>query len=220
MLLEAVGALLPIGLATALSPFPVVAVILILAGTRPRSSGPAFVAGWVVGIAALTMLVVAIAPGGSGDPARWVSVLRMVGGLALIGLALRKWRTRPRPGDEPVMPSWMASVDSAGPGRALQLGLLVSAANPKIIAFSLAAGSIVGQYVDDGGTALAAVAVYVALASLPIAGAVVVGLAGGRRAMGPLLALRDFMIANNNVIVMVIFLLIGAKLIGDGLGGL
>ena len=47
MLLAAIGASLPAALAIALSPFPLVGIVLILAGRRGRRNGPVFAsAGW------------------------------------------------------------------------------------------------------------------------------------------------------------------------------
>jgi Sap, sulfolipid-1-addressing protein len=47
MLGEAIGDLLPSAVGVALSPIPIVAVILMLGTPRARSNGPAFAAGWV-----------------------------------------------------------------------------------------------------------------------------------------------------------------------------
>ncbi|MFF5923419.1 hypothetical protein ACFY8C_34655 [Streptomyces flavochromogenes] len=51
MLIEAIGAVLPAALAVGLSPFPVVGVVLLLAGRHGRRNGPLFAAGWVAGLA-------------------------------------------------------------------------------------------------------------------------------------------------------------------------
>ena len=43
----ALGSLLPSAVAIALSPIPIVAIVLVLGSPRARTSGPAFVLGWV-----------------------------------------------------------------------------------------------------------------------------------------------------------------------------
>ena len=50
---DAFGASLPLAISIAVSPFPIVAMVLILGTPRAPRSGPAFVTGWVVGIFAL-----------------------------------------------------------------------------------------------------------------------------------------------------------------------
>ena len=67
MLSEAVGDLLISAAAVALSPIPVVAVVVILGTSRARSTGLGFAVGWVVGLSAVGVIVV-VALGDSDDP--------------------------------------------------------------------------------------------------------------------------------------------------------
>ena len=46
--------LIPLGLVIALSPITVIPAVLVLHAPRPRPTGLAFLAGWVLGLAALT----------------------------------------------------------------------------------------------------------------------------------------------------------------------
>jgi hypothetical protein len=50
-----------------LIPIPIIAVILLLGTPKARSNGPAFALGWVVGLAAVSVVVLIIARGAS-DP--------------------------------------------------------------------------------------------------------------------------------------------------------
>ena len=50
MLRQAIGDLLPVAFAVALSPIPVVAVVLVLDAAEVRALGPAFAVGWVAGL--------------------------------------------------------------------------------------------------------------------------------------------------------------------------
>ena len=114
----------------------------------------------------------------------------------------------------------MATIDSATPARASLLGAALSGANPKNLALTLtAAASIAEADLGAVGTAIA-VAVFTALGSITVAGSVLFYLLAGDRAARPLAAVKQFMSANNAVIMMVVLLLLGAKLLGDGLGGL
>ena len=63
-------------------------------------------------------------------------------------------------------------------------------------------------------------AVFVVIGSLTVAGPVVFFLVAPRRAAGPLSSIKDFMAAHNAVIMMVVLLVLGAKLIGNGIAGL
>ncbi len=55
-MLEAIGAILPFGVGVALSPVPIIAVILMLMSARARVNGPMFIVGWLVGLAVGTAI--------------------------------------------------------------------------------------------------------------------------------------------------------------------
>ena len=60
----------------------------------------------------------------------------------------------------------------------------------------------------------------VVLASLTVAGPVLFYVFASSRAAGPLASIKDFMSEHNAVIMMVVLLVLGAKLIGNGIAGL
>ena len=73
---EAIGELLPAAVGVAISPLPIVAVVLMLVAARGRSTGPAFLAGWLFGVAGAGAVVLLVASGADasdqGEPAGWV----------------------------------------------------------------------------------------------------------------------------------------------------
>jgi hypothetical protein len=72
----------------------------------------------------------------------------------------------------------------------------------------------------SGGGSAVAIGVFVVLGSLTVAGPVVYFMVAGERAAAPLASIKQFMAAHNAVIVMVVFLVLGAKLLGNGIAGL
>jgi threonine/homoserine/homoserine lactone efflux protein len=223
VLSQVIGQLLPIAAAVALSPIPVVAVILVLDSPRGRVNGPAFAAGWLVGLTAVSVVVVVVAVGAS-DPdstaATGVEWGRATLGVLLLVMAARQWQKRPAPGEEATMPPWMASLADLRPQRAALLGLAVSAANPKNLMLTAAAAATIAQAGLSTADEAIAVASFVALGSVTVVGAVLVHQLGGRRAEAPLAAVRGFMADNNATIMMVVLLVLGLKVLGDALGGL
>ncbi len=221
MLGQAIGDLLPSALAVALSPIPIVAVVLVLGAPRARTAGPAFATGWVLGLLAVSVAVlVLVAPGADADTDDpGISWLKVAIGVLFLVMATRQWRKRPRDGAEPDAPAWMATVDRATAGRAALLGLALSAANPKNFALTLAAAASIAEAGLESADEALAVAAFVVVGSLSVAGAVLFYLVAGDRATRPLAALKQFMSANNATIMMVVLLLLGVKLLGDGLGG-
>jgi Sap, sulfolipid-1-addressing protein len=54
---QAIGQSLPIAVGIALSPLPIVAVVLMLVTERGRVNGPAFIVGWWAGLAIVGAIV-------------------------------------------------------------------------------------------------------------------------------------------------------------------
>jgi threonine/homoserine/homoserine lactone efflux protein len=220
---QAIGQLLPIAAAVALSPIPIVAVILVLTSAKGRVNGTAFALGWIVGLSAVSIVVVAVTGGASdADSAtatgvEWGKVLL---GLLLVSMAHRQWRKRPKAGEAAEMPAWMASLADLTAPKAVGLGLLVSAANPKNLILTAAAAATIAQAGLDAADETVAVVVIVVLSSVVVVGVVVASLIAGPRADAPLASLREFMARNSATIMMVVLLLLGLKVLGEGLGGL
>jgi len=220
---EAIGQVLPLAIGVAISPVPIIAVILMLVTPRARANGPAFVVGWVVGLAIVGAVVLAIAhPADATDdegPATWVSVLKLVLGLALVLVALREWRGRPHEGEEAALPKWMGALDGFGPGKALGAGAVLSGLNPKNLLLSVGAAAAIAGAGVSTGEEIGAYAVFAVIATLGVAAPVVLYFALGERSSRMLDDLKGWMGRNNAVIVAVLCLVIGAKLIGDAIGG-
>ncbi len=218
----AVGDLLPIAAAVALSPIPIIAIVLVLATPAARTSGPAFAAGWVAGLTTVSVIVVVVA-GGARDPdsgaAETVNWLKVGIGLLFLVMAVQQWRKRPKAGGSPEMPKWMATIDSATPGRAFVLGIALSGANPKNLALTVAAAASIAQAGLDGRDTTIAIAIFVGLGSVTVAGSVIFYLIDSTRAARPLAATKDFMTRYNAIIMMAVLMVLGAKLLIDGLGG-
>ena len=143
--MDVVAGILAPALGVALNPFPIIAVILVLASERARTGGLALLGGWSGGISVVVaVLVVAANLGGLGpneeSSPRWLSWLKLVVGLLLLVLAVRKWMGRPR-GDEPALPGWLASIPERSPQQLVRLGALLGGANPKNLMFSLIASA-------------------------------------------------------------------------------
>lgn len=223
MLLQAIGGFLPAAIGIAISPIPVIAVILMLGTPKARTNGPAFALGWVIGVLAVTLAIVVLA-GGADDPDSATSTGigwgQVAVGVLFFVLAGKQWRKRPRGGETAEMPAWMSAVDSFAAPKSFSLGIVLSAANPKNLALTAAGAASIAQAGLSGGELAVAVTVFVAIASITVVGSVAFYVLATDRAKGPLGSLEEFMARNSNVIMTILFLVLGAKILGDGLGGL
>jgi threonine/homoserine/homoserine lactone efflux protein len=221
---EAIGQTLPIAVGIAISPLPIVAVVLMLAGPRGRVNGPAFVLAWIAGLAAVGVIVIAAmgdeAQAGADGPRGWVSWLELALGVVLLGVAAREWRGRPR-GDAPApLPRWLRALDAAGPGRAAAAGVALSALNPKNLVLAVAGATAIAQAGVPAGQEVGALAVFVVIGAIGVAAPVVLDLLLADRSRRALDAMRDHLARGNATIMAILALVIAAKLIGDAVSGL
>jgi threonine/homoserine/homoserine lactone efflux protein len=118
---KAIGDILPLALAVAISPIPIIAIVLTLGTPRARSNGIAFAVGWLAGLTIVGTLMLVVSSGNStqssGAPATWTSVLKLVFGALFLALAVRAWLGRPKPGEDAEMPKWMRAIDTFAPAR-------------------------------------------------------------------------------------------------------
>jgi threonine/homoserine/homoserine lactone efflux protein len=220
---EAIGQVLSFGVGVALSPIPIIGVVLMLGTRRARSNGPAFILGWTLGLAVAGTIVLLVSSGADaseeGEPADWVNVLKLVLGLLLLLVALRQWRGRPRAGQEAEMPKWMRTIDAFKPGKAAGFGVLLSALNPKNLLLVVGAAAAIAQTGASAGGQAVALAVFVLIGTLGTGTPVALYFALGERSKRILDDLKGWMSQNNAAIMAVLCLIIGAKLIGDGISG-
>ena len=221
---EAIGESLPLAVGVALSPVPIIAVILMLVTPRARVNGPAFVVGWLLGLAAVGTIVLLVAgpsdASEDGQPATWVSWLKLLLGLLLALVAARQWRSRPRKGEEAPTPKWMGAIDGFTARKSLVAGAALAGVNPKNLLLAVAAAVAIAQTGIPGGEQALAYAVFALVGAVGVAVPVAVYFTLGDRS-GPILdRLKAWMGAHNAVIMSVLCLVIGAKLVGDAIAGL
>lgn len=221
---EAIGQILSYGVAVALSAFPIIGVVLMLATPRARTNGPALLLGWSLGLALVGTIVLLVSggvgPSDQGQPADWVSALDLTLGVLLLWVAVKEWRGRPRDGKEVPLPKWMRTVDSFTPVKALALGTAMSAVNPKNLLLSIAAASAIARTDTSAGAQAVALAVYVVLGALGPGTPVVLYFALRERSKRILDDLKLWMEQHNTAIMAVICLLFAAKLVGNAISDL
>ncbi len=220
---QAIGDVLPAAIGVAISPVPIIAIILMLGTPKARSNGPAFAAGWVIGLVLVSVIVLLLASDtddADSGASTAAGVVKLLFGLLFLFLALKQWRGRPRPGQQAAMPTWMAAIDRFTAGKSFGLGALLSSVNPKNLGLTLAAAASIARAGLSGGETVVSVAVFVVIGSITVAGPVLYYLLAGDRAASALGEIKEFMSEHNAVIMMILFLVLGAKLVGDGIATL
>ncbi|MFD0684364.1 GAP family protein [Actinomadura fibrosa] len=221
---EVVGGLLPLAVGLALSPVPIVAVVLMLAARRGRDTGLAFLGGWIAGIVVATVLLLLIADaigmtGVTGEPKTSVSWIKLLLGVLLLTLAAKQWTARPGSIASAELPGWTRDIDGVPPARAATLGLMSSAASPKNLILCVATAITISEGELSIGGQIVSVIVFTVIAACSVAAPVIAHLADARTHT-PLRAVRAWLEANSAPVTFAALLLLGALLLGRGLSGL
>jgi hypothetical protein len=218
---QGIGEVLTFATGVAISPVPIIAVILMLFSARARVNGPLFLLGWVLALTVVSTVAYVVSDEGnaatSSSASDTISWGKIVLGVLFLLLAGRQWRSRPAPGTEPEMPKWMAGVDAFTPGKALGLALLLAGVNPKNLILTIGAGTGVAQLGISTTDAVVSIVVFVVIASATIAGPVVYYLVGGENAKARLDSMKGWLGAHNAAVMTVLFLVFGVDLIAKGI---
>lgn len=211
--------LLPVAIAIALSPFPIVPVILLLLTGRARANGGSFLAGWFGGLVGVVGIftVAARAIELWDEVPTWASWTRIVLGVVLVTLGVRKWASG---GSRKEAPAWMQSIGGYTPARAARLGTLLAVANPKVLLLALAGGVAIGSAELGTTRAAAAVVAFALVGVSTVAAPVVLHLVLGERIVRPLGAAQRWLVANNDTVMSVVVIAIGVMLVLKGMGEL
>ncbi|MFE6737098.1 GAP family protein [Streptomyces tubercidicus] len=217
----ALGDVLGFAAAVAVSPLPIIAIVLILATPRGRLNGVLFTVGWILGLAVLGAAMLAIAsPAGASarsHPATWVGALKLALGLFLVLFGARQWHRRPKDPSQAQLPKWMNALDRLTPVKVFALGLALAALNAKNAPLTIAAGAAIGSAGLPVGQQIAWLAIFVLIATLGLLVPLVVFLLGGERAKTTLGSWKDWAAQHNVAVMAALFFVLGLKLLGDGI---
>ena len=218
---QGISEILTFAVGVAISPVPIIAVILMLFSQRARINGPAFLIGWVLALGAVSAVVYALSDTGDASTSNTTSDAISWGKVALgvlfLLLAVRTWRQRPGPSDQAAMPKWMNGIDTLTAGKALGLGLLLAGINPKNLILTAGAAAGLAQLGLSTSDAVVSLIVFVVIGSLTIAGPVIYYLIGGEHAKEQLDTVKAWLGAHNAAVMTVLLLVFGANLIAKGI---
>jgi threonine/homoserine/homoserine lactone efflux protein len=216
--LPALGTLLPLAVVVAISPFSIVpAVLLVLHTARPKSTGLAFAAGWLAGLAAIAVVFVEVPhlfDGLDRPMPGWANWARIVFGVALLVIGVWRWMTRAKAAPASKL---LTSIRKVSPGGAGVLGLGLTVMNPKVLLVSAAAGLAIGTADLSAVATWSSVACYAAVAGssviLPVMGYVI----AAERADARLERAKNWIERHQAALTAVVLFLVGSLLLFTGL---
>lgn len=219
-------------LGVAISPTPVILVILMLFGTRGRVNALGFLIGWIVGLFLLGAIIFALVTAGVFILNRNMGIVRpivlVLAGAGLLYLAYLEWAKPVDPSPDLEGPKWLATADrllarSSGhltPLRAFVLAIVMSAISPKNITLMLAAMLALTQANLSPQGVVILFLLFVSISSLTIGVPVGYALIKGDRAEEALKEWKQRIIANSPRAFAILIAIIGIVILVNGLSGI
>ncbi len=212
--------LIPLALVVALSPLSIIPAILVLHTPRPKPTGLAFLAGWVLGLAVLTGVFLELShlAGGVGTkPPSWASWLRIVIGAALIVFGAYRYATRKK---SEHMPGWITRMSTLTPAKAGLTAVVLTAVNVKVLFICAAAGLAIGSAGITTPEVWAAEAWFVAISASTVALPILGYAVSGKRLDPTLGRLKAWMERQHATLVAAILVVIGLLVLYKGIHAL
>jgi len=203
--------LVPLALIFALSPLSLIPVLVTLRSARPRPTGLAFLAGWLLSITALTGLCAELAGRvhliGTPTGQAWV---RLGIGVVLLALGGYRWFRR---GYRAAEPEWVHRLSSltAAPGM-ITAGVLLLA-SPVALFLCAAAGAMIGTASPVEQKIWVNALCFAAVAGISVAVPVLLSLVTGGPPAGSFARLRAWVLQRHHLVAAALPVLVGVVLV-------
>jgi hypothetical protein len=212
------GQLIPLALVVAMSPLTIVpAIVLVLQSDRARSTGLAFMFGWLIGLAATTAVFVQLPRllDGLNRPApTWAAWVRLAVGIALIAFGGWRWLTRHQVTSQPAWLNRLSRLTPVGAG-AVAVGLIL--VNPKVLLMNAAAGLVIGTASPGTPGVWVAVVYYTAIAGSSVLIPILAYAIAGERVDHQLERLKQWMERQHAVLTAGFLIVVGLLLVYTGI---
>ena len=210
--------LLALGLLTSVTPWGIVAVIVLLsAKSRPRGA-IAFVAGWVASILLTGGLIIGTYSGTRSKPGSSAGNamlgIQFALGVLLLALAARRWSRRAATDASTTEPKWLGALDKMRPIVAFGLGMFWV----NLVLVVAAAIAVADAELSHTDAALAYL-LYALLATLGVAAILAVYYVNRARAEARLAGMRSWLTEHNAAVVSAMLAAVGLVFIVRGLIG-
>lgn len=214
----ALGQLIPLALVVALSPLTIIpAIVLVLQSERARTTGLAFLSGWLLGLATTTAVFVQLPRllDGLNRPApTWAAWVRIAVGIALVVFGIWRWMTRHRATKQP---AWLNRLSRMTPVGAAAVGFGLIMVNPKVLVMNAAAGLVIGTAGLGVPGAWLAVAYYTVIAGSSVLVPILAYAIAGQRVDHQLERMKQWMERQHAVLMAGFLAVVGLLLVYTGI---
>lgn len=224
-MIEVLIEIIPYAVGIAISPVPIITVILSLFSTRARWNGPAFLLGWALGILVVCIPVLMFTDSAKvatvADPSKLASVIRVILGSMLFVASIRRWMKRPGSPEEIKVPKWLMMIEVISPFKVLLVGFFFAVlTNPKNFALTVAGSLPIANSLLPVPMKSVLVTAFILVSSLGIATPVSLYFIAGESAKRILNSWKTWLVANNSAVMAIMFLIFGMIIFSEGIRGL
>ncbi|MFT3898778.1 MAG: GAP family protein [Gordonia sp. (in: high G+C Gram-positive bacteria)] len=209
-----IGEVLPLGVAVAIAPVPIIGAILFLLSKNPRLAGPMYLLGWTVGILGLVVPAALLSSRLPHDqqangPGLVSKLMPLAMGLIFAFFAFQSWRSVKMAGAETKEPKWMTAITQMSPGKALLVGFAVGFLNIKGGILDIRAGFTVAGH--PGSVQASAIAVFTLIGISTVAIPVITYLIVGHRLDDTLESMHRWLAKHGTACVATLMTLLAAQ---------
>lgn len=217
-----VGQKLPDAIGIALSAMPIAGLLLMLTAAQAgRAKALAYALGWMFALSGAVTLTTlagqAVTEALGGSAVIWIGSLEILLGVIQLYLGFITIRRRPKNPSEVEEPRWMKAVDRISVSSAFLFGALMIVTNGKNLTLSIAAGASFVRAKLSYWQLAATIAVFTLIGSITILGPVLLTLLAPKRSASFFIVAREWLIANNAIILALVFWIVGAIILVSGL---
>lgn len=219
-MLDVVGSLLPFALIIAFGPIPIIVIASMFQTASPSRTSTTFTIGWLLGIIMLTiistMLSSQVPESDPEHPLRWMGLVQILIGAAMIAFAVKKIYSGIGSSDEAVVPGFLSSLTDTTPRRGILVGLIASVAFPKHVLLIVPVGTLIAKHGLDTVQLILVVGMFVLISSLTVVGPAVAYAISPNKVGSIVDAAYRWMIRNMAVVSAAVLILIGWSLFSKG----
>ena len=210
----------PMAIGLALSPLPMIAIVMLLMTPQAKRKSPFFFVGWIFGILGIGTLIILL-PGivsYNGVLINTPNSVKVILGIIVLIAIYPIWKKRPKPGAPIKIPKLFIRIDKFGVKRSFFLGLMLSGVNIKnVILTSSGAAQIRGCCLGNYSEMFLVLIIFSMIGSLSIIIPISIYFLSTEKMDLLFLNLRNWLIGNNSNIIIVILIAFGSLLIYNGL---
>lgn len=212
----AISSYLPMALGVALSPTAIIAMLILCALNRAKTSGTFALFGWIVGVFGFMVLSVFLAswltPQDPDNPSILLISLRFLFAFLLLFLAWRSWKTRPKTTDTAAAhPLRIDKLQNLSTLAAFGFGVALVFAAIKNWPIMAAAALDIAQTAPTLSQGITTALLFALISSLGLMIPWLLSILGGEAVKTGLAELHRWLTKYGNTIMAILFLFLGTK---------